>query len=249
MKQFIATSSTLALLVSAVFLVNSNAMAVEVKLTDYLAYIDVEHDGDRVRVERIQDVGHMLDDGFAKTSRKCPPFCIQPMKVAPGVTTVGEAEIFRFMERELASGSGLIVDARTPAWYKKGTIPGSINIPFTEFVAGVDAPETIKVLETLGAVRRDEAGWLSRSIEKLLARLGLFGADQKTDKWDFTNARKVVFWCNGPWCGQSPRAIKGLLEYGFPPEKIAYYRGGMQMWKVLGLTVVVPDSEEAVALK
>ncbi|MGB5715824.1 MAG: rhodanese-like domain-containing protein [Gammaproteobacteria bacterium] len=249
MKQFIATSSTLALLVSAVFLVNSNAMAVEVKLTDYLAYIDVEHDGDRVRVERIQDEGHMLDDGFAKTSRKCPPFCIQPMKVAPGVTTVGEAEIFRFMERELASGSGLIIDARTPAWYTKGTIPGSINIPFTEFVAGVDAPETIKVLETLGAVRRDEAGWLSRSIEKLLARLGLFGADQKTDKWDFTNARKVVFWCNGPWCGQSPRAIKGLLEYGFPPEKIAYYRGGMQMWKVLGLTVVVPDSEEAVALK
>lgn len=249
MKQFIATSSTLALLVSAVFLVNSNAMAVEVKLTDYLAYIDVEHDGDRVRVERIQDEGHMLDDGFAKTSRKCPPFCIQPMKVAPGVTTVGEAEIFRFMERELASGSGLIIDARTPAWYTKGTIPGSINIPFTEFVAGVDAPETIKVLETLGAVRRDEAGWLSRSIEKLLARLGLFGADQKTDKWDFTNARKVVFWCNGPWCGQSPRAIKGLLEYGFPPQKIAYYRGGMQMWKVLGLTVVVPDSEEAVALK
>jgi len=249
MKQFIATSSTLALLVSAVFLVNSNAMAVEVKLTDYLAYIDVEHDGDRVRVERIQDVGHMLDDGFAKTSRKCPPFCIQPMKVAPGVTTVGEAEIFRFMERELASGSGLIVDARTPAWYTKGTIPGSINMPFTEFVASVDAPETIKVLEALGAVRRDEAGWLSRSIEKLLARLGLFGADQKTDKWDFTNAKKVVFWCNGPWCGQAPRAIKGLLEYGFPPEKIAYYRGGMQMWKVLGLTVVVPDSEEAVALK
>ena len=249
MKQFKATSSTLALLLSAVFLVNSNTMAVEVKLTDYLAYIDVEHDGDRVRVERIQDEGHILDDGFAKTSRKCPPFCIQPMKVAPGVTTVGEAEIFRFMERELASGSGLIVDARTPSWYKKGTIPGSINIPFTEFVAGVDAPETIKVLETLGAVRRDEAGWLSRSIEKLLARLGLFGADQKTDKWDFTNAKKVVFWCNGPWCGQSPRAIKGLLEYGFPPEKIAYYRGGMQMWKVLGLTVVVPDSEEAVALK
>jgi len=249
MKQFKATSSTLALLLSAVFLVNSNTMAVEVKLTDYLAYIDVEHDGDRVRVERIQDEGHTLDDGFAKTSRKCPPFCIQPMKVAPGVTTVGEAEIFRFMERELASGSGLIVDARTPSWYKKGTIPGSINIPFTEFVAGVDAPETIKVLETLGAVRRDEAGWLSRSIEKLLARLGLFGADQKTDKWDFTNAKKVVFWCNGPWCGQSPRAIKGLLEYGFPPEKIAYYRGGMQMWKVLGLTVVVPDSEEAVALK
>jgi rhodanese-related sulfurtransferase len=200
-------------------------------------------------VQRIQDEDHMLDDGFAKTSRKCPPFCIQPMKVAPGVTTVGEAEIFRFMEHELASGSGLLVDARTPSWYQKGTIPGSINIPFTKFVAGEDDPETVRVLEMLGAERRTETGWLTRSFEKLCAMLGLFGADQKTDTWDFSDARKVVFWCNGPWCGQSPRAIKGLLEHGFPPEKIAYYRGGMQMWKVLGLTVVIPESEEAVALK
>jgi len=249
MKQLIEKLSALLLLVSAVFLVNSSAIAVDVKLTDYLAYVDVNHHGDQVRVQRIQDEEHMLDDGFAKTSRKCPPFCIQPMKVAPGVTTVGEAEIFRFMERELASGNGLIVDARTPSWYEKGTIPGSINIPFTAFVAGDEAPETRKTLETLGAVRRDEPGWLTRNFEKLMSKLGLFGANQKTDKWDFSNAKKVVFWCNGPWCGQSPRAIKGLLEYGFPPEKIAYYRGGMQMWKVLGLTVIVPDTPESVALK
>jgi len=249
MKQFVAKLSVLALLLSAVFFFNTNVAAVDVKLTDYLAYIDVNHGGNQVRIQRIQNEDNMLDDGFAKTSRKCPPFCIQPMKVAPGVATVGEAEIFRFMERELASGTGLIVDARTPSWYKKGTIPGSINIPFTEFVAGDDAPETIKALEMLGAVRRTETGWLTRNFEKLCARLGLFSADQKTDTWDFTNAKKVVFWCNGPWCGQSPRAIKGVLEYGFPPEKIAYYRGGMQMWKVLGLTVVVPDSQEAVALK
>ena len=136
MKQFIGNLSAFVLLLSTVFLVNSNAIAVDVKLTDYLAYIDVKHGGDQGRVQRIQDVDHMLDDGFAKTSRKCPPFCIQPMKVAPGVTTVGEAEIFRFMERELASGNGLIVDARTPSWYEKGTIPGSTNIPFTQFVTG-----------------------------------------------------------------------------------------------------------------
>ena len=141
------------------------------------------------------------------------------------------------------------MDARTPSWYKKGTIPGSVNIPFTEFLAGEDAPETINALETLGAVRRGEVGWFTRSFEKLMARFGWFGADQKTDRWDFSNARQVVFWCNGPWCGQSPRAIKGLLEHGFPPEKIAYYRGGMQMWKILGLTVVIPDSPEAVAMK
>ena len=249
MKQLITKASAVALLVAAGLLANSNAVAIDVKLTDYLAYIDVNHNGEQVRIQRIQDVGHKLDDGFAKTSRKCPPFCVQPMKVAPGVTTVGEAEIFRFMDRELVSGKGLIVDARTPSWYKKGTIPGSVNIPFTEFVAGEDAPETIKTLEALGAVRRAEVGWFTRSFEKLMARFGWFGADQKTDRWDFSNARQVVFWCNGPWCGQSPRAIKGLLEHGFPPEKIAYYRGGMQMWKILGLTVVIPDSPEAVAMK
>jgi hypothetical protein len=40
-----------------------------------------------------------------------------------------------------------------------------------------------------------------------------------------------------------------LLSHGYPPEKVYYYRGGMQMWKVLGLTVVMPGSTEAVAMK
>ena len=249
MKSFITKISTVALLASAGLLLNSNAVALDVKLTDYLAYLEVDHNGEQVRIQRIQDTANTLQDGFAKTSRKCPPFCIQPMKVAPGVLTVGEAEIFRFMERELEDGNGLIVDARTPSWYKKGTIPGSVNIPFTEFVGEEDAAETVKALQQLGGVQRGDVSWLTRSFEKLMAKLGLFGAEQKTDTWDFSNAREVVFWCNGPWCGQSPRAINGLLSHGYPAEKVFYYRGGMQMWKVLGLTVVVPDAPAAVAMK
>jgi rhodanese-related sulfurtransferase len=249
MNHFITKVSAVALFASAGFLFISNAAALDVKLTDYLAYLEVNHNGEPVRVQRIQDTSNTLQDGFAKTSRKCPPFCIQPMKIAPGVSTVGEAEIFRFMERELADGTGMIVDARTTSWYQKGTIPGSVNIPFTEFVEEEDAPETIRALEQLGGVQRGEVSWISRSFEKLMAALGLFGADQKTDTWDFSNAREVVFWCNGPWCAQSPRAINGLLSHGYPPEKVYYYRGGMQMWKVLGLTVVMPEGAEAVAMK
>ena len=249
MKHIITKISAVALLVSAGFLLNTNAVALDVKLTDYLAYLEVDHNGEQVRIQRVQDTNNVLQDGFAKTSRKCPPFCIQPMKVAPGVSTVGEAEIFRFMERELADGSGMIVDARTPSWYQKGTIPGSVNIPFTEFVGDADAAETVSVLEKLGGVQRGDVSWVTRSFEKLMATLGLFGSDQKTDSWDFSDARQVVFWCNGPWCGQSPRAIEGLLSHGYPPEKVYYYRGGMQMWKVLGLTVVMPESPEAVAMK
>ena len=249
MKHIITKISAVALLASAGFLLNTNAVALDVKLTDYLAYLEVDHNGEQVRIQRVQDTSNVLQDGFAKTSRKCPPFCIQPMKVAAGVSTVGEAEIFRFMERELADGNGMIVDARTSSWYQKGTIPGSVNIPFTEFVGDEDAAETVSALEKLGGVQRGDVSWVTRSFEKLMATLGLFGSDQKTDKWDFSDAKQVVFWCNGPWCGQSPRAINGLLSRGYPPEKVYYYRGGMQMWKVLGLTVVMPESPEAVAMK
>ena len=249
MKKLVTSISPAALLVSAVLLFNSSAVALDVKLTDYLAYLEVEHNGEQVRIQRIQDQDNVLKDGFAKTSRKCPPFCIQPMHIAPGVETVGEAEIFRFMDRQLAAGTGMIIDARTSSWYDKGTIPGSVNIPFTQFTGSEEDAETIDALKQVGGVPRGEVGRFTRILERLLAALGLFGADMKTDTWDFSNAREVVFWCNGPWCGQSPRAIKGLLDHGFPAEKISYYRGGMQMWKILGLTVVVPQSAEAVAMQ
>ena len=51
-------------------------------------------------------------------------------------------------------------------------------------------------------------------------------------------ARPTIFFCNGPQCGQSPTAIRGLLEAGYPPEGILYYRGGLHDWLTLGLPVV-----------
>lgn len=48
---------------------------------------------------------------------------------------------------------------------------------------------------------------------------------------------RVALYCNGPWCGQSPTAARRMIEAGFPAEKIFYYRGGMQVWRMLGLTV------------
>jgi rhodanese-related sulfurtransferase len=47
----------------------------------------------------------------------------------------------------------------------------------------------------------------------------------------------AIFFCNGPQCPQSPTAIHNLLEAGYPPEKILYYRGGMHDWVTLGLPV------------
>ncbi len=131
----------------------------------------------------------------------------------------------------------MLIDARTPSWWKRGTIPGSINIPFTVFDLDKDDPKLLEVMDQLGVRRRNQVGGFTRMLEKT----GLLDGDEKTDDWDFSRAKTLVLWCNGMWCGQSPRAIRGLLRLGYPAKKIRYYRGGMQAWQSLGLTVVEPE--------
>lgn len=195
----------------------SIAGALDVNLTDELPYLDVVLDGEQVRIERIQDPEHRLTNSFAKTSRPCPPFCIHPMQAAIGVETVGEAELLDFLVRRVRTGEGLLIDSRTPDWFQKGTIPGAVNIPWTLFVEDADPEYRAKILAALGAVEQDGA-------------------------WEFDDAPLLMMFCNGPWCDQSPRAIKYLVRLGYPPEKLYYYRGGMQLWQILGLTTVVPEA-------
>lgn len=215
---------------------NTQAKDVTVKITKDKTYSTVHVDDELVKISRIQDTSHVIDGSFAKTSRPCPPFCINPISLDERVTTVAELEVIKFMETNMYRGDGVIVDARTPSWYKKGTIPGSVNIPFTVFEKDPGDVEFAEVLESLGAVERDDVN----PILLIAEAMGLFGGDQKSEHWDFSNAKDLLLWCNGPWCGQSPRAIHGLLNAGYPAEKLYYYRGGMQMWQSLGLTTIEP---------
>lgn len=224
------------IILSICLLFSSSAFSLDVKITASQDYVEVISQGNLVRVQRIQDQDHILEGGFAKTSRKCPPFCIQPMSAGDGVVTVAQLELLTFMEQELLDETGVIVDARTYSWYKRGTIPGSINIPFTVFALDYDDPTLIDAMRSLGGKRRGDIGGFERSMEKM----GFMGGDHKNDSWDFTSAKKLILWCNGPWCGQSPRAISNLLKLGYPAEKLFYYRGGMQTWQSLGLTIIVP---------
>ena len=190
--------------------------ALEVNLTKDLPYLDLQYEGKRVRIQRIQDTSHRLDNSFAKTSRPCPPFCIHPMQAAIGVETVGELELLDFLVKKVRTNRGLLVDARLPEWYQRGTIPGAVNIPWTILSAGPDNPFTAKILRALDAV-------------------------EENGEWDFRRALELLLFCNGPWCDQSPRAIKNLIALGYPPEKLHYYRGGMQVWQLLGMTTVAPE--------
>ncbi len=207
-------------------------------LTADKPYVHVVHEGQSIKVQRVQDPDYQLRGYFAKTVRKCPPFCLQPISPAPGIAAIGEVELFEFLERDLRDGSGLLIDARTPSWYSKGTIPGSVNIPFSQLSRPMDDPEMVALLQRFGGVERAEGAGV---MEKLLRDWGWHDDPNLTEDWDFSKALKLVLWCNGPECGQSPRAIRGLLAAGYPKDKILYYRGGMQMWQLWGLTTVVPE--------
>ncbi len=193
------------------------AMAQDVAITEQMARAEMTVSGRAIVIERNQDQSARIEDEFAKTSRACPPFCIHPMQVAPGVTTLGELEVIDFLQTRVSAGSGILMDSRLPEWNAKGTIPGAVNVPFATLAP--NNPYRDEILVALGA-RKGAGGEL-----------------------DFSGALDVALFCNGPWCDQSPRAIRYLLEAGFPAEKLFYYRGGMQDWLMLGLSVVRPAEQ------
>ena len=177
-------------------------------------YVDVLHEGRLFRVQRDQDNDAEIDPDYALTSRPCPPFCVQPMQLAPGVETIGELELLDYLKRITSrDGSVLVIDSRDSEWLvRSGIIPGAIHIPWMRLHPAHTEPQAVaEILEMQ------------------------FGAVRTGPMWNFENARTLVLYCNGIWCGQSPTNIRQLLAVGYPPHKLKWYRGGMQSWKSLGL--------------
>ncbi len=216
-QAFIVLSGVAALLTGLVAPVFADDPAV--KITPEISSVDIMHGGESVSVMRNQDEANTVIKAFAKTSRKCPPFCIQPSSLAPGVETIGEVEILDYAKR-MSDGddSIVVIDSRTPDWVERGTIPGAINVPWTSLspARGADPISIVDILEEVFGVQSNE---------------GLL---------DFSQAKTAVLFCNGMWCGQSPANIRTLLKFGYPAHRIKWYRGGMQNWEILGLTTVKP---------
>lgn len=181
-----------------------------VMITHGLQSVDVKHDGNTVAITRVQEKKNEIVKFYRKTTRGT----IQAMHpFAPhAVDTIGEREIIDYIKKMSEGDSSIIIiDSRTPAWVKRsGVIPGAINIPFTKFS---DDAVTLEIMEDEFDVIPGET-------------------------FNFSNAKTLVMYCNGNWCGQSPTAIRKLLSMGYPAAKIKYFRGGMQSWAALGLSVV-----------
>lgn len=136
-----------------------------------------------------------------------------PMQLHEDITTYGELEVLAFMKQMQKDDSMMLIDGRKKEWYDYRTIPGAVNMPFHHF---------------------KERAEFEFEFEHDLSDLGV--KINKDETLDFTKAKTIAIFCNGPWCSQSVAMITALLEIGYPPEKISWYRGGMQSWLGAGMT-------------
>jgi len=185
-----------------------------VKINKNISSITTYDSGQKIEIKRVQDVNNRLNDDFAKTSRPCPPFCIQPTKVDPDIETIAELELFNFMKNQVTQHKGVLLDARLKSWFELETIPSAINIPY----------------QTLRSSSK-------KKIAKIFQLLGM--KIDKNANWNFDNAKELTIFDNGIWCKQATYLIQTLIKNNYPTSKIHYYRSGLQGWKLLGLTTVV----------
>lgn len=226
-----ASAAVLALSLSATV----SAEKLAVGITPDLQKLDFTHAGKSYTIMRNQDQKNTVNENFAKTSRKCPPFCIQPVVLAPGVDTLGEVEIIHYIKKMSEGENILVVDSRTPDWVERGTIPGAKNIPWTKLnpAKGATTEGIIDVMtKEFGAKLAEGAD--AFTVDEAVAE------GNASKAFDYSEAKTLVMFCNGMWCGQSPNNILNLLKFGYPAEKLKWYRGGMQDWEILGLSTVKP---------
>lgn len=215
--RFLPRALPAALLLAALLPAAGQTDSLEVGITAEIDRVEVLHEGEPVVIQRDQDTFNTVTPDFSMTSRPCPPYCIQPMSAGPGIETLGEIEFLDYLQRAGTDDGILVIDSRSAEEYARGTIPGSVNVPWSELHLGTGAdPEAVgQYLEDFGVIFDGEFP-------------------------NFAEASTLVLFCNGPWCGQSPTNLRTLTNLGYPPDRLKWYRGGMQLWHLLGLTVIRP---------
>ena len=202
------------LLLTSVLLSQAETKILSVKITDKLSSIQTKDSGQKIKIMRVQDTNNKLSDDFTKTSRSCPPFCIQSTKINSEIKNFAELELLDFIKNKVSTNKGIVVDSRLKSWFEVETIPSAINIPYT-------------------AVE-------NRSKKKTKALFQVLGMKiEANGNWNFSKAKELLIFDNGIWCEQAQHFVDGILKHNYPKDKIFYYRAGFQGWKLLGLTTIV----------
>ena len=193
-------------------------------------YIDSKGEKKQITVEReiapeCMDI-HIENEVFWKAkyaSSEVPKTCkstfitsagkvVFPMQIHKEVETYGELEVMAFIKKMQHDSTMLFIDTRDHEWYEYRTIPGAINLHYVYIIKP-------KLFE--------------KEYKASLAKLGIIGTKKP---FDFSKAKTILLFCNGAWCSQSPNMVKELLALGYPPQKIKWYRGGMDDWLGLSMT-------------
>lgn len=205
-----------------------------VGITPSIMSVTINVDGKKVEVKRNQDNDNLINPAFSKTSRACPPFCIQPMKLGNGVETIGEVEVVDYIKKMSKGDESIaLIDSRTPIWLVRGTIPGAINVSWLDLVPakGATTEGIVEILKEKFGVKLTKETDIDDVDEAIVE-------GKAETVFDYSKAKTLVMFCNGMWCRQSPESIKSLVKYGYPVKKIKYFRGGMQTWELLGFSTI-----------
>ncbi|MBC8493436.1 MAG: sulfurtransferase [Candidatus Thioglobus sp.] len=198
------------LLLLSLLCISFAGLAKEVLIQKDFKSVNVIHNGEPVDLQRNQDRSNNIMKFYQGTWRgKIQP--MQPFKPHP-VETIAELEVIHYID-QISHGddSILIVDSRPQsAVMITGMIPSAVRINSKQLL----------------------------SHEARLKAFKTFGVKWVDNQWDFSQAKTLVLYCNGFWCGKSPRMIRKLLVLDYPADKLKYYRGGMQAWRSVGLTTV-----------
>lgn len=143
---------------------------------------------------------------------------IQPLFINDKIKTLGEIEVLDFIYNKSSkdTNSYALVDTRKASWFNQETIPSAINVPLEDLIYDED---------------------FKNEFYKAYSSLGIKIIDLEKNIYDFSNAKTLVFFCNGPWCPISSKSIEFFLELGYPASKMMWYRGGMSVWNSLSLSV------------
>jgi len=171
----------------------------EINISKTVKSVKVIHDKQELLIVRT----------VVKNEKISSPSYIEPMNIST-VKTVGELETLNFIKSLEKKKNRLLIDTRVSQLYKKSTIPGALNLPYT--------------------MLKKESKYFKEVLE-------LLGLKELRGKWKVKNVPTLLIFDNGITDNKASESIKTLLKLSYPSNKILYYRGGIRSWESLGLTL------------